>query len=141
MAQYSSVIKVDASPAEAFAYLSDPANRAEWDPSVRRVTPLGDADASVGDRYEITVGFYGKAIDATCEIVELEAPTRIVLSTDGRVRGHEVIEITPRDGGSSIRIGFEVKLKGAARVLDRGLQLAYAGIGDNAAAGVKKQLG
>ncbi len=141
MAQYSSIIEVDASPAEAFAYLSDPANRAEWDPSVRQVAPLDGAHVSIGDRYEITVGFYGKAIDATYEIVELDEPNRIVFSSDGRVRGHEVIEITPCDNGSSIRLDFEVKLKGAARVLDRGLKLAYAGIGDNAAAGVKKQLG
>ncbi|MEZ5167408.1 MAG: SRPBCC family protein [Acidimicrobiales bacterium] len=140
MASYASTINVAASPEEAFEFLRDPANRAEWDPSVRHVTPIDHAAARVGDRYEVTVGFYGKAIDAVYEIAELEAPDRIVFSTDGKVKGRDVIEITPRDGGASITLDLRVQMKGAARLLDRGLQVAFAGIGENAANAMKARL-
>jgi carbon monoxide dehydrogenase subunit G len=139
MAHYSATINVDATPEDAFAYLSDPLNRAEWDPSVRRV------EAS-GDLFDVTVGFYGKAIEATYRVEDLVEPTRIVFETDGRVKGRDkvkgrdTIEIVARDGGSSITIELEVQMKGAARLLDRGLQVAFAGIGDNVATELKKRL-
>jgi carbon monoxide dehydrogenase subunit G len=145
MAQFSSTVDVAASPAEAFAFLADPAKRGEWDPSVRSVAPIGAASGRVGDRYDVTVGFYGRAIEAVYEIAESCGPTgdepgRIVFSTDGKVTGRDVIEITPIDGGARITLDLTVKLKGAARLLDRGLQLAFAGIGENATAGVVRKL-
>jgi carbon monoxide dehydrogenase subunit G len=137
MAEYTATINVAATPEEAFAYLRDPRNRAEWDPSVRDM--VAD-DATDGDGVRMTVGFYGKAIDATYAVEELDEPSRIVFSIGGRVTGRDVIEIVERDGGSSIRLDLEVKMKGPARLLDRGLQVAFAGIGDNIAAELAKRL-
>ena len=133
MAHYSATINVDASPEEAFVYLSDPLNRVKWDPSVRKVE-------EAGDHFDVTVGFYGKAIEAVCTVDELVDPSKIVFVTSGKVKGRDVIEIVARDGGSSITIELDVQMKGAARVLDRGLQVAFAGIGDNVANEMKKQL-
>jgi carbon monoxide dehydrogenase subunit G len=140
MAEFSSTIDVAASPEEAFAFLCDPANRAEWDPSVRRVVPIGSAGPEVGSRYEVTVGFYGKAIEATYVIAELHPLSRIVFTTEGKVKGRDVIEIAPNGSGATITLHLTVQMKGAARLLDRGLQVAFAGIGENAAAGVLKNL-
>lgn len=137
MAEYTATINVAATPEEAFAYLRDPRNRAEWDPSVRDM--VAD-DATDGDGVRMTVGFYGKAIDATYAVEELDEPSRIVFSIGGRVTGRDVIEIVERDGGSSICLDLEVKMKGPARLLDRGLQVAFAGIGDNIAAELAKRL-
>lgn len=139
MAEYTATINVDATPEEAFAYLRDPRNRAEWDPSVRDLV-ADDAADGVGDGVRMTVGFYGKAIDATYAVEELDEPSRIVFSIGGRVSGRDVIEIAARDGGSSICLDLEVKLKGPARLLDRGFQVAFAGIGDNIAAELAKRL-
>ncbi len=133
MAHYSATINVAASPDNAFAYLSDPLNRAEWDPSVREVT-------AAGDHFDVTVGFYGKAIEATYTVDELDAPSKVVFETGGKVKGRDVIEIVEREGGSSITLDLDVQMKGPARLLDRGLQVAFAGIGDNVASELKKQL-
>jgi len=133
MASYFATINVDATPEASFAYLSDPLNRAEWDPSVRSVS-------AADGHYDVTVGFYGKAIEATYAIDELAEPSKIVFETGGKVKGRDVIEIVPRDGGSSISLDLNVQMKGAARLLDRGLQVAFAGIGDNIASELKKQL-
>lgn len=133
MASYTATINVEASPDAAFAYLSDPRNRAEWDPSVRSV-------AAAGDHFDVVVGFYGKAIEATYTVEDLVAPTRIVFAIGGRVKGRDVIEIVERDGGSSVTLDLDVSMKGVARLLDRGLQVAFAGVGDNVASELKQQL-
>ena len=133
MATYTATINVDASPDAAFAYLSDPLNRAEWDPSVRSV-------AAAGDHFDVTVGFYGKAIEATYTIDEVVEPSRIVFDIGGKVKGRDIIEIVEREGGASVTLDLSVSMKGAARLLDRGLQVAFAGIGDNIAGELKKQL-
>ena len=140
MARFVTVVEVAATPDEAFAFLSDPANRKDWDQSVRSVVGVGEVDASVGDQYEVTVGFYGKAIDTIYEITESDRPSRVVSTVSGRVRGREVIEISASESGSSVSLEMEIQLKGAARLLDRGFQLAFGGIGENAAAGLKKCL-
>lgn len=134
MASYAATINVDASPEEVFAYLKDPANRIEWDPSVRSVSDNGDGT------YAVIVGFYGKAIAAVQSVESLDEPTRIVLVTSGRVKGRDEIVITEREGGSSVTLELDVQLKGMARLLDRGLQVAFAGIGDNIATELTKQL-
>lgn len=140
MARFATTIDVASSPEEAFAVLRDPVARTEWDPSVRNVAPAAGASGAVGDRYEVTIGFYGKAIDATYEIDELDEPRRIVFITDGTVSGRDVIEIIPSDTGAHVTLDLSVELKGIARVLDRGLQVAFAGIGENAALGVRRRL-
>ncbi|GJM39328.1 MAG: hypothetical protein DHS20C19_26950 [Acidimicrobiales bacterium] len=134
MASYAATINVDASPEEAFAYLREPEHRLEWDPSVRSVSDRGDGS------YAVTVGFYGKAIDAVQTVESEREPDEIVLTTTGKVKGRDVITIAPRDGGSSVTIELDVQLKGMARLLDRGLQVAFAGIGDNIATEMTKQL-
>jgi len=101
MAQYSATINVDASPADAFVYLSDPLNRSEWDPSVRSVERSGD-------HFDVTVGFYGKAIDATYSVDEVIEGSKVVFEIGGKVKGRDVIEIVERDGGSSISLDLQV---------------------------------
>lgn len=134
MASYAATINVDASPEDVFAYLRDPLNRLEWDPSVRAVTDNGDGS------YAVTVGFYGRAIDAVQTVDQLIEPTTVVFLTSGKVKGRDAIHITAREGGSSVTIELEVQLTGMARMLDRGLQVAFAGIGDNIATEMTKQL-
>lgn len=140
MAEFSATVDVAVSAPEAFALLADPMNRAEWDSSVRQVTPLDGATGEVGDRYGVTLGFYGKAIEATYEIADLAEPSRIVFTTDGKARGRDTIEIEPTETGSTVSLHLTVTLKGPARFLDRGLQVAFAGIGENAVTGVARLL-
>lgn len=135
MARFAAAIDVDAGPGDAYAYLRDPVNRVQWDSSVREVTPIDGATGEVGDRYAVTVGFYGKAIDAEYEIVA-SSPERIEFATSGRVSGRDVIEIDAADEGSTVTLELDVQMKGVARLLDRGLQVAFDGIGENAVSGV-----
>lgn len=135
MAEFTEAFTVAASPEDAFDYLADPAHRAEWDPAVRSVEP-GD------DGLRLTIGFYGRAIETRYVVAELDRPRRIVLAIDGKVRGSDEFVIEPADGGGSrITLRMHVAMKGIARVLDRGLGVAFAGIGENAVAGIRSRLG
>ncbi len=138
MALFRAEVDVAAPSDEAFGYLRDPVNRAEWDPSVRSV----EVD-SVGadDGVRLTVGFYGRAIQVEYALVDSEPGTRLEFAIDGKVRGRETFVLTPTGSGTRIEMVLEIGLRGPARVLDRGLQLAVSGIGENAASGFAKVLG
>lgn len=128
MARFRAEFEVEAPPEEVRAYLRDPVNRVEWDPSVR----------SIGAT-TMTVGFYGRAVELDYRLVG-DQPARLVFAFEGRVEGRDTFELTPTDAGTSVVMVTEVGMKGPARLLDRGLQLALGGIGENAARGLAKAL-
>lgn len=129
MAGFRAEFDVDAPPEEVRAYLRDPVNRVDWDPSVRSF-----------DGSTLTVGFYGRAVEVDYRLVDDE-PTRLVFTFEGKVDGRDTFELEPTDTGTAVVMDTEVRLKGIARLLDRGLGLALGGIGENAARGLAKALG
>ena len=134
MADYSVTAEVKASPDAAFAYLRDLSHLPHWDSSVRNST------RSNAERYDVTVGFYGKALDAIYEVVETDEPRRIVWNVTGKVNGRTEITIASTGTGCSITVTTTVKLGGIARLLDRGLGVALEGIGENVEKGLIKAL-
>ncbi len=140
MARYHAEITVKASPDAAFSYLSDLANLSDWDSSVRRASLVEGDGPALGARYDVTVGFYGKALDATYEIVEFDAPRRLAYTINGKARGRTEITVAERDGTTVVGYDATLTMGGLARLLDRGLQVAYDGIGENVEKGIAKQL-
>ncbi len=140
MAQYHAEINVKTSPDRAFAYLADLVNLPEWDSSVRKATLIDGTGPGVGARYDVTVGFYGKALDATYAITGLDAPTLITYTTEGKATGSTEIVVQQRGDDTVIVYNSTIQMRGLARLLDRGLQVAYDGIGENVEKGIAKQL-
>ena len=68
MARFRAEFEVEAPPEEVRAYLRDPVNRVEWDPSVR----------SIGAT-TMTVGFYGRAVELDYRLVG-DQPARLVFA-------------------------------------------------------------
>jgi carbon monoxide dehydrogenase subunit G len=145
LAHYAATIVVPRPPAEAFAYLADFANTAEWDPgivSAVRSPDDGDAPVGAGSRFDLVSAFYGRRISLTYVIEEFVPHERVVLVADtSSVRSRDVITFAPAGEGTSITYDATLNLKGVLRVFDKGLQLAFGGIGDRAVAGLKKALG
>ena len=140
MAKYHAEITVNASPEAAFAYLADLTNLSQWDSSVRKATLIEGSGPGVGSRYDVTVGFYGKALDATYEVTEFDEPGRLSFSMDGKASGGTDIVVEQRGEDTVIVYDSTIHMSGMARLLDRGLQLAYNGIGENVEKGIAKQL-
>jgi len=140
MATYESTVEVGARPDAAFDYLADLSNLPEWDPSIRSTSPVGEATAGIGAKFDVEIGFYGRGIETTYEIVEAKRPERIVVAVEGKIAGRLELEIMPAGDGSCIDYRASASMKGLARLLDKGLKLAFEGIGENASAGLRKQL-
>jgi len=140
MAKYEATVEVGAPPDTAFDYLSDLSTLPDWDPSIRSAKQVSDTATGVGAKYEVEIGFYGRAIETTYETVEAERPERIVVMVEGKITGRLELEIAPSGDGSIIEYRASASMKGLARLLDKGLKLAFEGIGENAAAGLRKQL-
>lgn len=138
MAHYRGVFEVDAPAERVFNCLADVATWPEWDPSVRSATALHSGPPAAGSQYEVVVGFYGKAIDQLHEILEMETPSRLAIITDGRARGSTVLELTDLGDTTSLVWDANLELKGLARVLDRGLEVAFTGLVENSAQGLQK---
>jgi len=140
MATYKSTVEVGARPDAAFDYLADLSNLTKWDPSIRSSTPVGESAARIGAKFNVEIGFYGRAIETTYEIVELDRPQLIVAAVEGKITGRLQLGITPAVDGSCIDYRASASMKGLARLLDKGLKLAFEGIGENAITGLRKQL-
>jgi len=140
MAAFVSEVEVAADADTAFDFLSDLSNLPKWDPSIRSSEPEDDDGPEVGSRYRVVIGFYGRAIEATYTIVESVRPYRIVVSVEGKVTGTIDLAIAGRVDGSTITYDASASLRGMARLLDKGLKLAFEGIGENVMASLREQL-
>ena len=94
----------------------------------------------MGSRYDVTVGFYGKALDAVYEIIDFDESSRIAYTVDGKATGRTEIIVERRGDDTVIVYDSTIQMRGVARWLDRGLQVAYDGIGENVEKGIAKQL-
>lgn len=140
MATYESTVEVGARPEAAFDYLVDLSNLPDWDPSIRSAAPVGTTTGGVGARFDVEIGFYGRGIECTYEIAQADRPQRMVVAVEGKITGRIELRISPSGDGSVVNYRASATMKGLARLLDKGLKLAFEGIGDNASAGLRKQL-
>ena len=141
MAELELTVDVDAAPADAFAYLADLTHLAEWDSSVRSAELASDTGPAIGRTFEVVHGFYGKQLDATYTITDYVCDQTLGWSIAGRADGSTRIDLEATGSGTRLRYRSELRMRGMARLLDRGLKAALEGIGENIAAGLKKQLG
>ena len=141
MAELEFTVDVAAAPAETFAYLADLTNLDDWDSSVRSVQLASDTGPAVGRTFDVVHGFYGKQLDASYEITDYVCDEAIGWSIAGRADGSTRIDLEGTGTGTRIRCRSELRMRGMARLLDRGLKAALEGIGENIAAGLQKQLG
>lgn len=139
MAEYHTTFTVDAPPDEVIAYISDLRNLTQWDSSVRAATLAADIGPAVGRRFDVTVGFYGRELEAVYEIVEFDCRSSVTWTIDGKASGSTRVEVTAEGDGSMIDYRLDVSMKGIARLLDRGLNVALEGIGDNAEKGLQRR--
>ena len=142
MAHYRGTVD-SARPAEAtFAYMANFANVSEWDPTAVEARALQEGEPALGSRFFVRVRWLGRDLPLTYEIVAYEPPRRLVLRAENATSvSEDTVEVEPRGEGSRLTYDARVELKGAARLLDPLLGLAFRRLGDNAAAGLRRELG
>ena len=81
--QLSEQIAVTLPAAEAFRYVSEFENAADWDPGIAESRKLTDWLVRVGTEYDVVVLFRGKRQRYRYRVTELDDGRRIVLAGDG----------------------------------------------------------
>lgn len=142
MALYRGTVASSRSQAEAFAYMANFDNVRDWDPTVAEARALQDGEPGAGSRFFVRVHWLGRDLPLTYEVVEFEPPRRLVLRAENSTSvSEDTVEVVERGQGSELTYEARVTLKGLARIADPLLGLAFKRLGDDAAAGLRRELG
>ena len=140
MASYRGTIPSVRTAEAAFDYMADFANAAEWDPTVVRTERR--APAGPDGEFLIVVRFAGRENEFVYHTVRYERPELVVLRAENSsVISEDTITVRPTASGSELTYAADLRPKGAMRLADPILALLFRRLGDNAAAGLRRELG
>ncbi len=141
MAHYNASLDTARTPEEMFAYLSDFSTTAEWDPGVIEAERLGDAPVREGTEFRLVAVFLGRKTPLTYRIVEYNPPRAVTFRGESStVVSLDRIVFEPSGGGTRIVYDADLALKGALKLADPLLRLAFRRVGDRALAGLLRTL-
>ncbi len=139
--RFSEHIEVSRPAADAFRYIAEFENTAEWDPGIAESRKLTDGPVRVGSQFDVVALFRGKRQRFRYTVTELDDGRRIVLEGVG-AKATSVDAITVDTSGSGSRISYtaDIQLKGLRRLAEPLLKPMLAKTGEDALAGLKQKL-
>lgn len=141
MAHYNASLDTARSPEEMFAYLSDFSTTVEWDPGVVEAERLGNAPVREGTEFRLVAVFLGRKTPLTYRIVEYDPPDAVTFrGENSTVVSLDRIIFEPSDGGTRIVYDADLALKGAFKLADPLLRVAFRRVGARALAGLRRTL-
>jgi hypothetical protein len=141
MARYVATISTSMSPADAFAYMADVTNFAEWDPGVQHVARVVGDGRSVGSAYDLAFKTVGTTL-MRYVVTEYDPPRRVLLTARTRfVTSVDEIRVVAAASGAVVTYDAVLTLNGPLRWFDGLLAPAFRRIGDRGAEGLRRVLG
>jgi NAD(P)-dependent dehydrogenase (short-subunit alcohol dehydrogenase family)/uncharacterized protein YndB with AHSA1/START domain len=106
MAMAANRVHIDASPEEVFAVLADPNCYPEWVVGAAGIRDYDEEFPAVGSRFHHKVGSWPVGLKDHTEVLEVEAPKRIVLKAKARPLGTATIKLDLAEsaGGTELRM-------------------------------------
>lgn len=142
MARYVTTVRSAKTPKEAFAYMADLRNFAEWDPGVKAVRQVKGSGGGPDAVFDVTVASPGRDLTLRYVTEEHDAPRNLLVVARSTVfTSIDRITVEPDGTGSIVTYDADLRLNGVLRLGDLGLRLVFAQIGDRAAAGLRRVLG
>ena len=141
MARYLTRIESALPQAEAFAYMADFGNARFWDPSVSEACRVGESPVGVGSAFDLVASFGGRDVPLRYEIVEYDAPRRVVL--EARRPGfvsRDTITVEPVGEGSVVHYDATLAFGGLGRLFDPIMQRIFNPVGARATLGMQTAL-
>lgn len=127
------------SPDEAFAYMANLANFAEWDPGVTRVDQVEGEGPGQGAAFDVTVR--GLRSPLRYRTTRFEPSSSIVaIAKSGFLTSLDTITVEGDGEGSIVTYDAELTLNGLLALADPILGFTFGRIGDRAAAGLIRAL-
>lgn len=142
MAHYRTTVHSPAPAGEVYAYLSDFATVADWDPGIRSAELIDGEPGGAGSRYRLVASVLGVPIPLEYEILEAIPPSgrfagRVVLEAiTPDFRSYDLIIVEPTDDGCNVTYDADLALRGIRRPFDPVLRLAFKVICDRARTGL-----
>jgi carbon monoxide dehydrogenase subunit G len=113
MAVYEHTVEIARAPEEVFAFVSDPANYPQWQPSLVAIEPHRPGPLRVGREATEVRRFLGREIETTWTCVEHEPHSRSAIECDqGPVPFKGTFVLEPADRGT--RFTWTVETRGPA---------------------------
>lgn len=141
MARYVGKILTSKPADEVFDYMADFTSVKEWDGTVTEAERVGGKTPGKGTEFDVTVKIAGRENTFRYETLEFERPGRLLLKAEnGTVVSLD--EVTVRIVGEGTELTYDAKLdpKGVAKIADPLLGLMFKRLGDQAAAGLAREL-
>ena len=139
MARYLVRLRSSKSPAEAFAYMANLSNFAEWDPGVTRVKQSEGEGPGLNAVYDVSVK--GLLTPLSYRTTQFQPPYSIVARAETFIlTSLDTITVEADGTGSIVTYDAELTLNGPLGLADPILRLTFGRIGDRAAAGLIRVL-
>ena len=137
MAHFVTSVKTSLNQDEAFDYMTDLRNLADWDPGVSSSEMVGAGDIEKGTAFDVIAS----GARLTYVLVEFDRPNRAVAEANtSRLRSYDVITIEPTADGSIVTWDATLTLKGLFKLFAPALALMFDRIGAKAEEGLQAAL-
>jgi carbon monoxide dehydrogenase subunit G len=138
VAHYNASVTTSQPLETVFAYMSDFTTNREWDPGTVEATRIGDGEIGVGTQFRIVAEFMGRRTPLTYTVTEFEPPTAITLrGENATVVSLDRMTFAPAGDATVVTYDADLALKGAAKLDEPLMVLAFRRIGDRALAGLR----
>ncbi len=139
--RYRREIEVATDADATFAYLSDFANAAEWDPGIVEAKRLTPAPTAVGSRFEVIALFRGRRQRFEYVVTEFQEGKRVALRGEGtKALSDDVITVAAGEQWTRIVYEADLRLKGIYRLAEPFLGSTVGRMGDAALDGLAARL-
>ena len=137
MARYTVSVNTPLPADEAFTYMADLRNFAEWDPGVTNVDQVEGDGAGADGVFDVTCKGFPNDLVLRYHTTEWEPSTRVVARAESKLlTSLDTITVEETDDGSIVTYDAELTLNGPFKLADIGLRLVFGRIGDRAATGL-----
>ena len=142
MARYVVHVRTPKPPTEAFTYMADLTNFADWDPGVDRVEQVEGDGAGPGAAFDVDVKLPVRNMTLRYDTIAYddEANMMTAFAENALFTSEDTITVEPDGGGSIVTYDAELRMKGVLGLSDPVLKLTFNQIGDRAAAGLIEKL-
>ena len=126
---------------EAFTYVADFANVAQWDPGVASSARRDAGPVGLGSVFDVEVVFGRSRVPMVYEITEFDRPNRVVLVGRGeKLTAVDTVEFTTTRGGTEIRYEANLEFSNFVRFLEPFMGRVFDNVGRKAMAGLQDRL-
>jgi len=141
MARYVTKVRTPRSVEDAFAYMADLRNFAEWDPGVTAAVQVEGDGPGPDSEFDVTVKSPGRDLTLRYVVVEHSPPGFVrAVAEDRFLTSDDRITVEADGEQTLVTYQADLTLNGFLGIADPLLRLAFGRIGDRAAAGLRTAL-